>query len=210
MAGAKEIIDTIIRNWDGVDPDDADNAFRRTRLLQFLQSIYEYVWNFREWEWTCKEDTVTITAGNNSVNLPTGFLELGHGGSVFQGSERWAEASRYEFSRIRNQLTSNPHVFCIYNGKLNIPRSVSVNTAFTMAFRFQADTLADSTNPFTMPPRYTNLVLIPGLAQQAEISKQDERDVWAKQFQAGLAQMCSLENPGRTEVRRLPHAVRAW
>lgn len=210
MAGAKEIIDNVLQNWDGVDPDDADNAKRRARLLQFLQSIYEYVWNFREWEWTLKEDTVTILAGNSSIALPTGFLELGRSGSVFQGSERWTEVSRHKFERIKNELTSSPHIFCIYNGKLNIPRSVSSNTAFKMFFRFQADTLADTTNPFTMPPRYTNLVFIPGLAQQAEVSKQGTQDVWAKQFQAGLAQMCSLENPGRTEVRRLPHAVRAW
>lgn len=214
MASGKSIIDSAINFYDGVDADDADNSARRARLLNFLQHIYDYVWNYRTWQWTYKKSTITITAGNDSVALPTDYAEFSPSGGLTDQSSRtrFYEISPLEMNRIRVEGPgSTLNVFSIFDGKIQIPAAVSANKIFDIFYRMRAETIADSTATLVIPDRYVNLVLLPGLIFRTQEGKNDARTTWKEQFQAGLSQMASLENPLKTRTVRWPMSYpRAW
>lgn len=216
----KDVIDTVIRDYDSVDPADADYAARRVRLLGYLQMILRYVWNFHEWNFTYKELAFTIAANANSADIATvlpDFLEFGYNGSIFDTDRkiRLREKTMYVLERTRQQMGSsgfNYSYFAVFGGKIQIPYTATSLLNLLAFYRFVAPTLADDTTPFTFGlDKYTDTVLIPGLLFRSQQSKQDAREVWGQMFQQGLVQMSTVENPVKTGTRKMPLAVRgAW
>lgn len=206
--GPKTCIDTALRFYDNIDPDDGDNTSRRARLLSFLQHVYEYIHGYREWEWTFTETAVNISAGQNSVALPTTFLEFGRNGGLYEVSSktRLFEISRQELEQLRQRGSTDTGVFSIFSGKIQVPGTGA--RSFTAFHRVVAETLVDDDTAFLMPAKYINTVLIPALVYRVQQSKQDARDDWSGQFREGLSQMCALENPMKTSAQRMPLAMR--
>lgn len=220
MATPKGLIDNAISYYDDAEPDEAQNAKRRARLLLFLQHIYDYVWNYREWEFTYKEGAALVVLANgNNVALPTEYMEFSKRGSVFDTARRirLQEVSIHLVERMRNELSSASgggvlnDGFAVSQGKIQLPYTVSSNTSLVPFYRIRAETLVDDTTPMLIPDKYANLVLLPGLVVRTQESKQDARETWGKQFVEGLSQMCMLEQPQKSAVRRLPlHTRGAW
>jgi hypothetical protein len=202
-------ISIIISDYDSADPTDADNAALRVKYLRFLQHIYSYVWNIREWEWTYKEATVTITAGNNYVALPTDFQSLGQQGSLYdQNGLQFVPKARYIVERLRRSGGSSTGIFAVWGGKIQLPYAVSATTVLTIFYRLRAETLADGSTEMTIPDRYAHTVIIPGLVFRAQEKKQDARETWSQQFNSGLSQMAAEENPSKFENVRMPLMMR--
>jgi hypothetical protein len=73
----------IIRYQKGSDPDSA-SEFDYRRYLKFVgQGVFDFVWNYRPWEFRWATTTVTCTAG--AADLPADFVSFGKGGGVFMG-----------------------------------------------------------------------------------------------------------------------------
>jgi hypothetical protein len=210
------LVDIIITDYDGVDPTDADNALLRAKYIRFLQHIYNYVWNVREWEWTYKESALSMAAAANSVALPTDFQSIGSHGSLYQGTLRFTPRPRYYVERLRGEGGLQSTVFSVWGSKVQIPYTVSAITAFTLFHRFMPETMVDGPaeeppappTDMLIPERYVHTVLLPGLIFRSQEKKQDARKTWSDQFNAGLTQMASEENPGKFESARMPLAVR--
>lgn len=211
MASAKDLIDATVLHYDGVDSTDADNSNRRLMLLSMLQRVYEYVRNYREWEFTYTEASLTITINTNSVDLPADYLEFGRNGHLFDMDKRikMKEETRYTLERLRQEVQSSiDYMFCIFGGAVQVPVNASANRNLKIFYRTVAETLTDDATPIAIPDRYCRLVLLQGLIFLAQESKNDARSDWSAQFRDGLSQMCALENPVKTGVRRMPYAVR--
>jgi hypothetical protein len=222
------VINQVLGAYDGVDWLDADNANRRATLLLFLQHIYDYVWNFREWEWTFCETDLTAATGDNFAPLPIDpasppvWLEFGRNGGLWgPDKRRYREVSKYTLERYRQgqaTLQRDAGIFTIAGGCIQLPAAATGSLVLTAFHRFAPEILVDANEPappatyaFIMPARFVNTVLIPGLVFRMQESKNDARDTWGGQFRDGLAQMCAIENPMKTGTHRLPYAVpNAW
>ena len=209
---AGDLIDTIIRDYDAVDPTDSDNAALRAKYLIYLQQIYNYVWNIREWEWTYAETPITGTAGRDYLDLPETFESMGQQGSLWNDSLRLRlyPKAKYFVERIRreNAQGSAVPIYGIWAGQIQLSYVMTSSTPFKLFHRVMPETLTDDDTPFVMPSRWEMVVLLPGLVWKSQMKKQDARQTWGQQFQAGLSQMAAAENPSQHELLRLPVAVR--
>ena len=204
----RDLISIVISDYDSVDPTDSDNTALRAKYLRFLQHIYNYVWNVREWEWTYKEAPLTIVSGADSVALPTDFQSIGQQGTLFDsGGTPLYPKARYVVERMR-RAGGGWGFFAVWGGKIQVPSIVSSDTLFNFFYRQRAETLADDTTEMVVPDRYAYTVFLPGLVFRSQEKKVDERKTWSEQFQAGLSQMAASENPSQHEVVRMPLAMR--
>lgn len=216
------VINQVIGAVDGLDWTDGDNANRRLTLLLYLQHIYDYVWLFREWEWTFCETDLTVAAAANYATLPIDpatppvWLEFGRNGGLWNGTKRWTEVSKYSLERIRQRgsAQADSGIFAIGGGTIMLPAASASILTLTAFHRFAPEILVDADEPgggltyaFIMPARFVNTVLIPGLTFRMQTGKNDARDVWGGLFRDGLAQMCAIENPMKTGTHRMPLAV---
>lgn len=208
------IISAVLNYYDAIDADDADNLGRRARLLRFLDQIYTFVWNIREWEWTFNEDTVSISAGANTGTLPDDFMEFSRQGGLWSPDHvRMTEVTRRQLYRYRNETagSTNTRIFAIAGGAVQLGYTASSAQVLPIAYRMISDSAAftdtDADDPI-IPAKYHATVLIPGLVYKAQVTKQDSRQNWAGEFKEGLAQMCAVENPSKTGVIRMPLSVR--
>ena len=208
-------IDIVISDYDSVDPTDLDNSPLRTKYLHFLQHIYNYVWNIREWEWTYKEAPITVIANSGSAALPTDFQEIGSQG-VLMDSKRvqFFPKPKYVVERLRRAgnagFGSVLNIFAVWGGSLQLPYAVSTDTVFTLFYRMRPEMLADATPgvDMTIPDRYAHTVIIPGLIFRSQEKKQDARQTWSQQFNSGISQMAVAENPSKFENAKMPLARR--
>ena len=208
-------ITSVITIHDDVDPSDPSTAALRTKYLSFLQQLHDYVWSAREWEWTWKEATLSVLANASSAALPSDFLSIGSQGALHdpQGV-RMRPVSRYVLERLLRGggAGSRPaiSVFSIWGGSVRLPFTATSTTAYTFFYRYRSPTLADGGIGAEMPipDRYVNTVLIPGLIWKSMTKKNDARETWGQQFQAGLAQMVSEENPLNFAGMKMPMAIR--
>lgn len=212
------LVDIVITDYDGVDPTDADNANLRVKYLGFLQHVYNYVWSVREWEWTYKESAVIADIGDYTLPLPTDFQSIGSQGSLFDDARRirMSPKPRWMVERLRREGSMSgvgTPIFAIWSSFIQLPYIVPIGAAFTLFHRFAPEALVDGAEAEEMliPDRYARTVLLPGLLFRTQEKKQDSRKTWSEQFNAGLAQMASEENPSKHEGVRMPLAVRgAW
>ena len=208
-----DIIDRVLLDMDGIDPADSDNAARRLRMLHFLQQVYDYVWNFREWQWTYDEGTVTLTANHNYAPLPTDFGAFGKQGGLWNADHvRMSELSRRKLERFRNETSgsTNTRVFAISGGQILLGYTPSSNSTLSIYYRIVSDSagFTDAGADLLIPAQYHATVLVPGLVYKAQVTKQDSRPTWSAEFRDGLAQMCMMEQPIMTSTNRLPLSVR--
>jgi len=217
------IITEVMTAYDGVDGTDVDNVGRRARYLMWLQHTNNYVHMYREWEWTFATTTLTIIAdplnvaydGGNAIALPANFLEMSRNGGLCDSTGlKWGEVSVYQMQRLRTEGLGNVSVpvFAIFGGRIQIPYVVTSDLAFTLIYRIAPDVLVDNVTPpvieMTIPGRYKDLVIIPGLIHRSQESKNDARvDRWAGYFTDGLAIMCARENPLQTKFKQFPGSL---
>lgn len=221
----KQVIDDVIQNHDGLDPADDAASGRIVKYLFFLQQMHDFIHNFREWEFTFFEDTVTQSSGNDYADFPADFMEFGRNGGLWDPARRirLEEVPRYSIFRMREEA-SNPvtlTTFAIGEGVLLFPFSANGDTTYKAVFRGTPPVLvyddppanpADP-DPTTMliPDKYRYTVVTPALVQRAQQSKQDARPDWLSILRDGLSQMCKVENPVKTSQRMFPLArKRAW
>ena len=212
----RDIISAVISYYDEVDPDDGDNLSRRARLLSFLQQVYDYVWNYHEWEWTYAESTVALVKNQNYAALPTDFMEFGKQGGLWTSDfVRMTEITRRRNERFRFETSgsTNTRIFSISGGKIQLGYTPTSNDTAHIYYRTVSDssTFIDSAGaPVTplVPAKYDNTVILPGLVYKAQVTKQDARPTWSAEFRDGLAQMSSIERPTKTGAERLPLSVR--
>lgn len=214
---ADALIDQAITFYDDVGADDGHNTRRRSQLLLYLQHIYNYVWSFRPWEWTYTEATVIVTAVNGDfVALPADYLEFSHNGGLFDTARRihMKEKPSHLIQKIRAESPTSGlsyAIFGVWAGKIQLPYTVTADTSFLAVYRKKAEVLTDAATELTIPDRYADTVILPGLVWRAQESKSDARETWAAQFREGMIQMCVQENPVKTGMRKMPLAVRgAW
>jgi hypothetical protein len=214
VAKPTTIIDEVISDYDDVDPTDADYATLRAKYRRFLQHVYNYVWNVREWEWTYKESSLTILSAGNNVALPNDFLSIGQQGSLFDNGRGVAlrPKAKWIVEKLRRQGPLgglNADIFAVWQSKIQIPYTVGSNTAFTLFHRFRPDTLLDDgATEMLLPDRYAETVLKPALVWRSQTKKQDARPTWGEQFQAGLSHMAAAENPLLAEPAKMPLALK--
>lgn len=219
---AAALLDLVLSYTDNISATDADNAVRRTRVLQALQEIYEEVWNFREWRFKLTSGTVTVLNNTSSIAMPSDFLDMGSEGAVYSAAgikmvEQPAQRL-LEWRQLGIGTGSPVDTFAIFNFDatsglplFQLPNTVSGNTAFTVWYNRVAPTLADSVTAATsklhfIPAQYHNTVLLPGVVAKIRKQKGDTRD-WAGQYAAGLTSMALRERPRKTAVQQLPRAI---
>jgi len=209
---AADLIDAVIQDYDAVDPTDVDNSPLRAKYLRYLQQIYNYVWNIREWEWTYAETLINGNANQDYLALPETYLGMGQQGSLWNDSLRLRlyPKAKYFVERIRreNAQGSAVPIFGIWGGQIQLSYVMTTPTPFRLFHRILPETLTDDDTPFTIPNRWELVVLLPGLVWKSQTKKQDARPTWGQQFQAGLSQMAAAENPSQHELLRMPVAVR--
>lgn len=218
------IITQLIEIVDGISSSDADNDPRRARILFWLQFINNFVHLYREWEWTYASAQLTILGsslaptydGGNKIVLPTNFLETSrHGGLYDTTGRRWQEESVYMLQRLRAEGLNSDQAssFSIFNSRIQIPFITSSDLVFNLVYRMRPDVLVDDlTAPITemtIPDRYKETVIIPGVIHKMKEAENDARTAqWAGYFTDGLQQMCERENPVQTRFRQWPKAIR--
>jgi hypothetical protein len=215
VATANSLCLEVLGDYENVDELDADNADRLARLLNFLRHVDSYVHNFREWPWTYKEGFITAAAPADSyVAYPEDFLELGKQGGLFNPvtGRPMRELSRYQVSRARRLPSASSYVYGAYaqwDNKFFFCSALGT-TPIPIFYRRTADDLSEPENPLLLPDKYIRITLLPALVWRTQNMKNDDRAVWAQTMQAGLAQMCVLENPGKNGPQKMPMANRQW
>lgn len=216
------LIDLVLSYTDNISATDADNSTRRARILQALQEVFEEVWNYREWKFKLTTGNVTVTTGNNSVVVPSDFLDLGSSGGVYSPThQKMVERVPQELLEWRELGTgtgSPVDAFSFFDfdptsGRqlFQIPNAVTSNQIFKFWYNRVAPTLGDSTTPGTsnlhfVPAQWHNPVLLPGVAAKVRKQKGDTRD-WASQYKEGLAFMVLRERHHKSSVMQLPRAI---
>ena len=210
----KGLIDIAMRDYDKMDPDDTNFAGTRTAYLGFLQQVYNWIMNYREWPFTYDEQNVTLTSGQDDAAYPTGFISFGRHGGLWDPARKikLRELSAITIKRLREESTgADSLVFGIFDGRIQFPYTASATTTFRALFRIGPETLADGTTALVLPDYYIQTTLMPAFLVRTQESKQDARDSWKGYTRDGLGEMCRNENPMQTGIGRLPLAVRgAW
>lgn len=210
---------------DGRDPTDGDLTARRVRLAAVLNHVNSYVHNYREWEWTYDETAFTVAGANSYayiVDTETAplvitpgaipdFLEFGRQGHLYRGETRMVETTRFRMQRLRRSGSGSgsDRRFAIFGGAFQFVTALGSNTDFVAFHRIRAESITDpnATTELRIPDKYKQTVILPGMMWKSQLGKQDAREDWANQFVEGLSQMCALENPIKTQQRRLPLAM---
>jgi hypothetical protein len=79
----KTLIDDVLRDHHGLDPDDAEYADNRLRIKRNGQRAINHTWLFKNWTIRyVSAGTVTVSGGAYSALLPADFNSLGKYGSV--------------------------------------------------------------------------------------------------------------------------------
>lgn len=221
---AKTLLDTALSYTDNVNPSDGDYAARRLRLLQVSQEVCEEVWNYREWPFSYKRDTMSVTGSAVEAAMPTDFMELGRYGGVFDSTTKlpYDEIPYQELQMLRDgsNTTWPEQVFSIFgttagvSSQLKAMQVLPVANARTLRiiYRFVFPTLTDvASDPELtyIPSQYHNTVILAGVAWRSRKAKNEAKD-WESAYRRGLAQMVARELDGKTRVSRMPRAVNNW
>lgn len=220
----KTLIDAVLAYTDNVAPSDADYTARRGRILQLAQEVAEEVWNYREWPFSYKRGTMTVTALAVETAMPTDFMELGRHGGVFDENTKQAyeEIPFQELQLIREGSGASmpSQVFSLFGTvassgtQYKAIQTLSVASARTLRviYRYLFPTLVDETNSGLLsylPSQYHNTVLLAGIMWRSRKAKNESKD-WESAYRRGLAQMVARELPQKTAVQRIPRAVNNW
>jgi len=212
---ADEIIDAVAAYVYDVNEDDPDNVERRARLLQYLQEVYDEVWLFREWAFTYRTATTTITGTNGTADLPADYLELGVQGKIFDQDGRELLEDTYPDIRqaqLRGHIENPPCRFAIFSldtdGNKILTPLTGTNYTIDLLYRCLPETLADDVSPTVkIPASHHNTVLVMGTAAKAARSVGDPRPDWESAYRAGLQRMIIVERSRKTSIQRLPRAI---
>lgn len=218
-----EIINQVLARDDNVSETDADNATRRTRLLEYLREVVAEVWWRRDWTFKKKRDTVTVPAGQGYVSLPADFASIGiYGGVYLPRGGGSGDGAKLEMkpesviTDVRESGVSNslPTVYALFGQDpttylqyIQIPTNPG---AVTLAIWYQPnqptiDEGANVENINMIPSKYHQLVIVPGLRAKARESKGDARWQTAiADYEKGFVWMQSEENRFQGEYRQLP------
>ena len=205
-------IDIIMRDYDKVDPADSNNSALRTQYLGFLQDVYDYAFDFRDFEWTFDETNVTLSSGQNSVALGTTFAGFGTHGGLWDSSRRvrLTERSKSYIKALREEgpLTDSLE-FAIFDSKFQFPFTASSNITYRAFHRVRAETLVDNTTEMVLPDRWCRRIVLAGLRVRSQLAKSDARQDWKGLLKDGMGQLCRDENPLRSGVQKMPMGVSA-
>lgn len=218
------LIDRIINFTDNTDSTDADNATRRSRILQYCQEIFDYVWYYRPWIFKYRTASITVNGTTGIADVPADFNGLGPEGKLYDvgtGRQLWEEPYYKLMEKIRLGLQSGnpPELFAV--GGMNtttFARTIQLippgsAMSLTMDYEAKSPTLADTStasNLELIPVDYHFSVLLPGVHARTAQSQGDVRD-WAGQFKQGLIYMVNREMPHQSKVRQMPrHSVGLW
>ena len=220
------LITAAMTHYDNVDANDADNAARRLRVLQYAQEVFDTVYYYREWPWRYAQGTLTLPVGNFKLKMPADYHEFGVEGSVVQSSDgfrleeqpwikvlaaQWAGGLPTTFTILEQDVTSGG----VGDGIPNIQfgGTVGVDTSYDITYLKTSPTLLDTTDLTSrlqfIPVAYHQTVLLPGVVARLKQSEGDSRD-WEARYEIGLARMCVSERPRKTTVQQLPMTVNNW
>lgn len=225
MATTGAMIDAAISIAEEMDPLDFDSTDHEVKLLHYLQEIFDEVWNYRTWPFSMRLATVTIPAASSSADLPADFQEVSHLGGVYLSGTgavlSWVPPQvLLEQREAGSGSTDTPDVFSIWDQslttgrqKIQVPTSGS-GYSLRLYYKAKSPTLVNATdgtnNLFFIPDSYHQSVLFSGLVWRLRKDKGDERG-WEEMYKEGLARMCRIERPGKSEVQRMPRAyIGGW
>lgn len=215
------LLDALLAHYDSVSSSDADNAGRRTTLLQFAQEVFDEAWLYREWTWRHTTGTITVLASTNSIVLPTDFHSMGQNGRVFESgtTKRYFEAP-YQWLEDRLAGTtnnSNEQAFSVAGFDSTTGRRLfriaftpGSNLSFDLRYLNVPPTLVDTTGSTNkldaLPAEYHNTVILPGAVAKLKEREGDSRH-WYDRYLLGLGRMAAYERPNKTFIQRMGRSV---
>ncbi len=218
-----EIISQVLARDDNISETDADNATRRTRLLEYLREIVAEVWWRRDWTWKKTRATVTVPSGQGYVSLPADFASFGMYGGVYRPTGgAGGDGVKLEMKpesvitdlRESGYSTGTPTIFAIFGQDpttylqyIQIPNNPG-DVPLVLWYQPNPPTIDEAANVENIkkiPEKYHQLVVVPGLRAKARESKGDA--MWQKalaDYEKGLVWMQAEENRFQGEYRQLP------
>jgi len=214
---AYEATSKILLYTDNTLATDAGTAKRRVKILEWMQEIFDEVWNWADWDWTYKAGSIIVpTAGY--VALPSDFVRFGSKGRAYDSNGRPLDEVNPQ--QILEQHLSSGQVstireFAVYIAddgvmRLYTPKPGSALT-LTIYYKFKPPTLVDinhatSSNLQHIPSEYHYSVILAGLKERAARSKGDARAGadWATLYRQGLSAMVKQAQPKRSTTQVLP------
>lgn len=226
------LIDLVLNYTDNVSATDADNTTRRARILQYAQEVCDEVRSMRDWPFKYDTLTLTGTAGNNFIEIPsaTGVLEsLSYHGNLYRGTTKMHEVALGHLFRARQTGLSTFPISDIFSwGMINdastdaddtefriqLAITLTVNTSYELFGVAAPVTLVDQTNatnklPIAIPAAFHNTVVLPGVIARVKREKGEEGNYW-QIYQRGIADMASRLSERKSVTNRMPRAVSSW
>ena len=218
----KTLIDEVLRDHHGIDPDDAEYTAARLRTKKNGQRAVTKCWTFKNWVFRyVPAGTVTITANTYSKVLPLDFNSIGKHGSVVVPSLR-RELDWMPFGSILRMINGDPKtdtpdhysIGKIEQSGVDIGKqsilvypSPSDNTALVFPYERLAPTLLDAVAPSGLeeiPANYHEVVKEGAIAYEMR----DDGDMrFAEQyglFRTGLIEMARDLVPGIEAPKNWP------
>lgn len=220
----KTLIDAVLNFTDNIGATDADNAVRRTRMLQYAQEVVDYVWAYADWPWAYRTSSTISVAATGIALLPADFGHFGYKGGIFNSSNGKLSIEEYDLAQFVYRFNRGNRDALEHFVRLGQDTTTSTGrqqmrfyaTGGTVDCLYiaTAPTLVDADSATTsllqyVPSQWHNLVLLPGIITKTRTSKGDVRD-FEKDFVRGLSLMHAKEMAGQTASQQLPMTRRMW
>jgi hypothetical protein len=116
------VIDALIEHSEEVDPRDYNAIRLRRRVWLRAIEIVQEVWDSWDWDFRYKVgESLTLTAGQNSVTAPSDFHSIAYEGSLWVPSRNWNIREvpanvLMEYRRMNSSAVGIPQYFAVFGG----------------------------------------------------------------------------------------------
>lgn len=194
-ADVDTLVADVISIYDSTETSSLQNLAARTaRIVHYLQRTVEDVWFHRAWPFSMASDTLTMTAGEDS--LPTDFGRISIEGALFDSNGiSWVEIPYQDMQYLRTRgLKQQAKLFAI-GSMLQVVDPTST-ASFTLVYQKMAPTIAAGEDmglgeDIGFPQSFGQVLLLGTVAKLKE-EEGDTRQIWKADYQQALGKMGTL------------------
>lgn len=215
-----DLIDELMEDTLEISATDSTNAAQRTRCLRAIQAALQIIYMADDWDFKqVLAGTTTLSAGGYSAVAPSGFMQVGHNGSVWlqndveleRADARWVNRIR----RDRGTSRAKPQFYAVSGQDSTSKRPLIIfdalsDAAYTIELDYEkiCPTITDATSASgldTIPEEHVQSVLKPAVVELLLSGTGDGRVIseLGPRGKAALAQMKARRNQQRPDDSRL-------
>lgn len=216
---ADAFLTLFIAKVDNVGANDADNAELRAKRLSNLVQVSLHTWDAHDWSWALRSGTATVTSGNSSVVVPSGYGNPSAKGAMFDSTgEPLSYIAPEKMKRRQLDVGDRPSIpdeYSFFDIDSSTKRELiqtpvlSASATLTLLWKDDLPTLADTTDGafLKIPEKIQRGPIWAGMKAIVNVEKGDPRYSEFQEdpvYKAELRSKIAANQKGKEQTFQLP------